>query len=117
MLLVSMDEVTLLAPIVGKFFQDAPHYQNLMDDISREIFYPEDTLFEFFSFIEIAPLEDIERMFALFFEIPYEQMFRYAIPVPIDTLQRAKSLCPPLNEGPYPWQTILAQWRLTVLKY
>lgn len=117
MLVVNINEVTLLAPIVDKYFRCPNDYRELMDTVANECIYPEDTLFEFFSYIVVTQTQQIEKMFDLFFAIPYEQMVLYTKIKPIETLERAKSLCPPVTEGPYPWQTILAQWRLSVLQY
>lgn len=119
MLLVNMDEVMQLPPLVDKFFysQSEPMFVPLMDEVVAECLCPTDALIEFFSHIEVAPADMVEEMLDLFFDIPYEQMPLYATPRPMEELTRAKSLCPPLEEGPYPWQTILAQWRLSVLQY
>lgn len=117
MLLLNIEEVALLAPIVDKYFKSPGDYEDLMDTVASDCIYPEDTLYEFFSYIVVTQTQQIEKMIDLFFAIPYEQMVLYTKVRPIETLERAKSLCPPVREGPYPWQTILAQWRLSILKY
>lgn len=116
MLLVNMDEVKLLAPIVDRYFH-SDQYVPLMEDVSGDVLYPEDTLMEFFSYLIIATPLDLQAMIGLFFDIPYEKMTNFSIIRPIETLPRASCLCPPAEAGPYPWQTILAQWRLQVLGY
>jgi hypothetical protein len=117
--IVNMDEVKLLAPIVDRYFRciDDPQYVILMDGIADELMVPEDTLLEFMSYLILAPPEVIQTMLDLFFEEPYERMLLYTVPKPVESLPRAPCLCPSPRDGPYPWQTILAQWRTQVLRY
>jgi hypothetical protein len=116
LLINNTDEVKLLAPIVDEYFH-CDQYVPLMENITCDFLYPEDTLIEFFSYIIIASPLDLRAMIELFFDIPYEKMPDFTTLRPVETLPRALSLCPPAEAGPYPWQAILAKWRLHVLGY
>jgi hypothetical protein len=113
MLLFELDEIKVLASIVDDFFCDRnSSYANLMEEIILECVDPKECLIEFFTgYIVMAPAEQIEESIELFFEIPFEQMPLYFFPKPYSKRKPSKTACPSLEEGPYPWQVILARWR------
>ena len=116
MLQVNENEVRLLAPIVDKFYgcEEKPFYQPLVEGIIDEYVYPVDSLVDIFRYFYLAPPKELEEKLDFFFSIPYEQMYLYAVPKPLEQLKDTEAVCPSLKEGPYPWQTIFAQWRLTI---
>ena len=112
---LTTDEVRLIAPIVDDYFQSVG-YTKLLEGIFLECPDPKEALVEFYVYIVMGTSEDIERALDAFFEIPLERMPLYFIPRPLSQLKKATSACPPLSEGPYPWQSFLALWRVKIQK-
>lgn len=113
MLLFDLDEVRMLASVVDDYFCDRySSYAKLMEDTIIETVDPKECLIEFFTgYIVMAPVEQIEESIELFFEIPLNQMPLYFFPKPRGKRKPSETPCPSLEEGPYPWQVILAKWR------
>lgn len=113
----TVDELKLLAVIVNDFLCDkSGSYIRLMDDILNETLDPQETLIEFFSYILLIPSHNIQETMDLFFRIPFSRMPLYVIPKINKDLKVSSNPCPSLKEGPYPWQSILARWRLKIQK-
>jgi len=116
-LFITIDDLKRLSEIVSDVFRDVEGtYIDLMADTFTDIVDPERSLLEFFSYLIIAPEEEVEKALTKFFEIPLEEMSSFIRPIPYSQLKQAKSLCPPASEGPYPWQVILARWRVMIQK-
>lgn len=113
MLLFELDEIRMLASVVDEYFCDRESsYQNLLEEIILECVNPKDSLVEFFGYLVAAPADQNEESMELFFEIPFEQMSLYIFPKPKGKRLESSTPCPSPEEGPYPWQVILARWRL-----
>jgi hypothetical protein len=115
MLLFNLDEIKILASIVDRYFCDrTDSYKSLMEDLVLEYVDPLESLIEFFGYIITSPREQIEESLEQFFQIPLEQIPLYVFPKPYSQRKESSTLCPSLEEGPYPWQAILAQWRIKI---
>ena len=113
MLFFELNEIKLLASIVDEYFCDQESsYQNLLEDIILEHVNPKESLIEFFGYLVSAPADQNEESLELFFEIPFNQMPVYIFPKARSKRKESSTLCPTPEEGPYPWQVILARWRV-----
>jgi hypothetical protein len=114
----TVKDLKILATIVNDFLCDkSGSYTTLMDNVLKDVDYnTRDALLEFFSYILLSPSNTIEEIINLFFNISLKEMPLYVIPKMHKDLKPSESLCPPLEEGPYPWQSILSRWRLNIQK-
>ena len=113
MFFFDIDEIRTLASVVDDYFCDRnSSYMKLLEKIIPDCPEPLDCLITFFTgYIVMAPVDKIEESIELFFEIPFEQMPLYIFPKPRSKRKPSETACPTLEEGPYPWQVILARWR------
>jgi hypothetical protein len=60
--------------------------------------------------------EYAEELSEKFFTLPLEDMPLYIMEAKKIDAEKVSGICPPPEEGPLPWQTLLSRWRLRIQK-
>jgi hypothetical protein len=113
--MVTIDELLLLADITAESLCNKD-YRDLLDKVLDEYPDPDEALIDYFSYIITVPKNQIAIALDHFMILPFEDMPEYIIQKPFEYLIKASCFCPPASEGPYPWQSILAKWRIKIQK-
>ena len=113
--MITADELRLLSIVTAEVLCNKD-YINLLDKILIEYVDLDDAFIDYVSYIVTVPQDKLAIALDHFMILPLESMPEYLKHKPFDQLKPASSFCPPASEGPYPWQAILAKWRMNIQK-